>query len=1326
MKQRIKNFWIAGAAVAACLAGAGRAGADTPHVFPEGAVPVAFELTPPEGQKVSIARDGDGGQYLETGNVQAKARLGLRDRPAPGKTYHLRCRLKPQSWWGVEVRDGAEFKRLKVGLPAGRRYARKFGWPQEVIAAVDIYNNRPSNTLDDLGETTLSLAFESDSLHVSLAGVFLDHIPVSPEIFERELELAVTRQQVFYAAAVSTGSSLFQPVDISLHLNASGVGNERIAPESAPGERRTIQVGGVPFMMPADPSGTGRDNLDLGESYVFLGRHGDWNDLKARWEAGNVPNPARLRFRVPHRQYDRLHVLAATDGLVSAAIDTFTVQFYRPSEYSGFPKNFKSPPVPLFTARGVEGRSVEVRAANGQPRYLHLVEVPIDFCQTDEFADLSYLDFELTKEVHVSRAYPDPWFGSMNGGGLPSAVKVFAMTLQSVPVTVEFAPVKLGGIFVEGEKIAFRAVFRNATVEAQRFTARMALDSYDKSDHAVIEREVRLAAGESRDVLFGYAPKRYGHYDIALAFDPAGRSYTYARTASFFRPREYALRDFDTRGHMFGFWAWRGGHNTLSPEDEMEVGGRIGLETVALTLDANKFSDRTREIMRKYKMRSFSAGSTGGIPMKKDAGGQYVLDPEKGSEALAKIEKQILEVAKSDVQDPRYFCVFVEPGGIGTHGTTANFYNEEFVMTEREKDRYASVRPQLITLAALAKKLVPDITVLMPWGDPVYPVPFLQDSPEVTADVDGLAYDAPVFGRLPEAQVSQNSVPHRTYMFNQAWKGRKSAKPEMMTIEGPFVSPVSEAFMTEREYAGNLVRTCLILAAHGINRQFSAVSVADCADWWGEEQYGACGLLSRKSSLNPHVACSTFGTLVRHLRHMEYDGADPTGSLSVYSMRFRDVRDGKLLRVLWTLRGTRPVTIGATGAVPVLYDGMDNLVALQTENGRATLRLDDIPIYLYGLPEEIEIGLGEPDHSDSALGAHHVKIGNAADLLVQEDTGPAMEKEHRDYTEAFTAVVRRFPAAMTATLKTEDVPAAVGGKALAVDFDGQPAVDRLLMPYYSAYRANTALPGVPEHISAYVKGSSDWGRLAFVLRDAKGEVWTSVGERDAYNCDDQKGDSFFVFDSWRLLRLPLPGSLPYDNFRTAGTSWWGSTGGDGVVDYPLMLERVFVERRLKALYADELVAVPNNTPVEIGDIFVEYAAAGAMGAEAVEQSRIRMALPEVAMSDVYGEMREKGKLPPVMILKVEHPDIQDIDGTKGLFFFEENPEAVNYDFYFSFYPDGKGAVRLGSAKKSGDRINGFKANTDMYVFVVYQPRDKQQSLPSPVFKFLLQDLFSQK
>ena len=46
----------------------------------------------------------------------------------------------------------------------------------------------------------------------------------------------------------------------------------------------------------------------------------------------------------------------------------------------------------------------------------------------------------------------------------------------------------------------------------------------------------------------------------------------------------------------------------------------------------------------------------------------------------------------------------------------------------------------------------------------------------------------------------------------------------------------------------------------------------------------------------------------------------------------------------------------------------------------------------------------------------------------------------------------------------------------------------------------------------------------------------------------------------------------YDAYREKGTTYWGHYGpGDGIVDYPLTLEKVIVERRTHVIAGTELV-----------------------------------------------------------------------------------------------------------------------------------------------------------
>src|SRR5581483_12429444 len=75
------------------------------------------------------------------------------------------------------------------------------------------------------------------------------------------------------------------------------------------------------------------------------------------------------------------------------------------------------------------------------------------------------------------------------------------------------------------------------------------------------------------------------------------------------------------------------------------------------------------------------------------------------------------------------------------------------------------------------------------------------------------------------------------------------------------------------------------------------------------------------------------------------------------------------------------------------------------------------------------------------------------------------------------------------------------------------------------------IPGKPKALGVWVKGNASWGRIAYQLRDAKGETWTSTGSKDEWNCDDTHGWSSINFEGWRYVRFPLPGSRPYDAAR---------------------------------------------------------------------------------------------------------------------------------------------------------------------------------------------------
>lgn len=284
------------------------------------------------------------------------------------------------------------------------------------------------------------------------------------------------------------------------------------------------------------------------------------------------------------------------------------------------------------------------------------------------------------------------------------------------------------------------------------------------------------------------------------------------------------------------------------------------------------------------------------------------------------------------------------------------------------------------------------------------------------------------------------------------------------------------------------------------------------------------------------------------------------------------------------------------------------------------------------------------------------------------------------------------------------------------------------MPFFTTLRPAkpVVLPGKGSHIGVWVHASSDWGRVVYSLRDAKGEKWLSVGTKDDWNCDDIHGWSNFCFDGWRYVKFELPSSAPYDSYREYGTAWWGSYGGDGIVDLPLQLEKVIVERRPKAIYGNDLVEVKKDD-VLFGDLNVEYSQAGDTGDEAVRLSKLRMPLPSTgSLDNPIARLKETGVGAPLTVKNVTDPD-REYDGTRCHVHFEPVAGAKSYDVWVSPYADGRGALQLGSGwTASGQLIQGLRPDIEFYAFVLYTDKDGKLSKPSQPLKFKLQDKFGYK
>ena len=598
-----------------------------------------------------------------------------------------------------------------------------------------------------------------------------------------------------------------------------------------------------------------------------------------------------------------------------------------------------------------------------------------------------------------------------------------------------------------------------------------------------------------------------------------------------------------------------------------------------------------------------------------------------------------------------------------TEGNYAAYWNApEPAMTPEEKANLRMFSVTARCAAEAVRKEWPDLKILIPWGDPLFAVPILRAGFPKNL-VDGSGLDNPGFERLPEMQLHEICV-HRLYELRKEYAKAGIARPQFQYSEGIFV-PTEVGAVSYREQMDLYNRWVLLSMAYGVDRFYSGWFAFDCGNYYGAEHYGGCGIQRRIPYCDPKPAYAAYATMTQALDQANFDGWVKTGSHTNFCLRFKGPRGN--VYALWNLRGKRPITLTLPGEGDVsVTDVMNNTRTLKTKDKQVTFTTDASVTYVTGV-EVVSAAVGEPDHSDAAP----PKDGKlVADL---GDGSWAFTSKPDKVYENGTFAVQRFPGKFS----TESEMDPKQGKVLHSILRKQETIHEL-MPWYNtlAPKKPIVLDGAPSHLGLWVRGASDWGRVVYVLKDAKGEKWTSIGTQDQYNCDDAHSWSAFNFDGWRYVRFELPGHTGWDNFRKHGTTWWRSDGGDGIVDLPLTLESIIVEQRSHLLYVNDVQPTASDG-VSFGKLFVEYASPADAMPEAVTASRLRMPLPAGVpdLPNPIAEQTKTGAGAATAITKLEAP-IERNDGTSVHVHFTEMAGAKQHFVWVSADADGRGAVNL--------------------------------------------------
>lgn len=1177
--------------------------------------------------------------------------------------------------------------------------------PEQTFGTIDNvarWQEKEASTLKrDLLQEDIRLGIEvtESELHFFINGVFLRNLLREGA----DLDNCVLRIERDTVAADTVNVTDLHPefvtVDISERVNGTGLpGTGRI--QDLPGGEEVV-VNGVPFLMPKSDR---YDHVDLSMSWMEAAMRCGYRPTSpsVRWPAGRTKAPLRYQFSVPYGQYDTLYVLAASDGTPDT-IPRFTAQFYLRGHVhgGGRPVNFASADVPLYTTEATN--AFPVAGTTGKTGMLHLVEVKLEPEMFRRFSESASFEMELTKDVQPYRSYPDPIHHSIHAAGLPSSVQVFGITFARSPLKTSFEPDALGNIWHEREKVSYTVKLENITKSTRRARLTFSAKSYDGTDEYSDVEKVSVEPGETEEVTFRFRPDRFGHYDVRLVKEDSGERKTYKRTLAYLRKRDHEPRSFYDKGLFFGSWY-------IYSARDAKLAAMMGLDAFDRMLPTDA---EAREMMEHYGMKGYMDGHT------LRAHGVIKADKSDEENMAALLESlPALFQKPSAIQETVFSPVLCEPGGIGTgNAGFGEYYGEApydyAKLTGREKERYELYKKLFLMVRKGILQLHPETKIMLPNGSWTFTIPFLQD-PDTRELFDGVKMDYQYYQRLPEQQMHQCSI-HSMHYFWNAWNRYRKTPPVLSLGEGPGISQVYPGANDEETAAALQIRAALLMAGYGVQHQHAvAYRLIDKG-----ENHCSGGFLDNEVTLNPHLSYSAFAAFSRHTRHATFESYTNPGSFSAYCANFRDSKSGKFFRVIWTVRGTREFIIDAPPKRLEVYDPMDNLIRPEARDGKSVLVAGQIPIYVYGTDETTSVTLGAIDHGDARLGPWAVKLGNAADLFIEQtaDADP-------QYVDFHPEQIKRFRAEMD--IATVDADAKYGSKALSVSLPEQ-EIDRRLMPYFTCLKPEKPIPieGKASHILVWARGNSDWGRIVYVLRDAEGKLWYSVGYKGSWNSDDMPGDSVFCFDSWRLLRYELPAHAPWDCFRELGMTRWGSDTMDSIVELPLSLEKIFVERRSSVMYGNDEQCIADQEPVLLGDLYVEYAGELDMGDEAVRLSKIRAPqFPANALPNPIAEMKKSGTLVAGKFTGVKDPDTW-FDGTRGVFSFEMPEEAVSADIWLSRYPDGKGALKQGKGlKTSPSQVNGFLADTEFYAFLVYMDKQGKTSIPSDPFKFKMIDHFS--
>ena len=922
-----------------------------------------------------------------------------------------------------------------------------------------------------------------------------------------------------------------------------------------------VTVANIPFDLVTKP---GADNFFL-KSAGWPDWQKDPSSYYAPYDKGpETPgDPQRPMFKVPVADYSAVYLLAATDN--DRALSN--VVSFRIGAMDGARRvalhDFTAT-VPRFDEAKAPGISAVLPTKAGN---VFLVRVPLGEALAQDFKEEWALDVEVTKELRLAIRRPDPCRFQIRPLGAPSGVHIFGMTFQRSPVQMEVTTDEAGHVFNEPQVPTFHAKLRHVGPRAGKLSLEaVATDYYGQVTKARVEELDFPKNGELTKAVSIPVPRR-GYHRLAIRVMQGSAELLRRETT-------FAVLPPDTRQHRdaspFGTWDFSGGHYT--PDEAAEVGPlyvKAGL---------------------RYGMFGFTAEE-------RKRYGVLSGTESRNADTLAK-------ALEKDATQPKSILIFHENAISGPHIVrTPDVFTGRapYQLDEKEQAKFDAMWKEATETAQAARAQFPEAKLAFGNGNPQLLEEFARHK-FPAALFDSRGNEAGCFMRMPETQpldfVANNAGLWMDRQILDAYGYQDKPITQCYEICYPNTNPGNLSLRTQGSY---FIRHAMHSLAWGVPivRQGS---LTDMGNSYYFSNWGASGFCFGKPDVRPKPSYVAMATMTQQLDGAKFARVVPAGSPVVYAVEFKK-SDGGVVTVLWTLRGSRQLTLDVGG---VVTDLMGNEKPLPLTDGKAQLDILDEPVFLATsrgissiIPGKATME-GRPERASKPFIVS--TLGALADWKIETERSTELEFYNFD----------------TPRRKGDFDFQPVG------DFEGEthalkitprlPVPGSTFLPMYGvlAHAQGVPLPGEPTEIGLMVNGNGGWGRILFELEDAGGQRWTSIGAPmtgeatrwmadwmseselaamktmsvSDWNTNDPWQRSRINFEGWRYLRFPLPGNYPGEGYHWPYSSQWKHTG-DGVVKYPLRFKKLIVELPEKVLRFTDYSPVP-RPEIYVKDLTVTY------------------------------------------------------------------------------------------------------------------------------------------